>query len=69
MSKPKISVRTRGPRRWTVSVRELPQAEKARHTFRQGGLVCSAIERLGKVFEFTVDGRLGSAAVEMQNQR
>ena len=57
MESPRISVRTDGKRKWTVAVRELPQAEKARKAFRKQGLLCSAIERHGKKYAFAVDGR------------
>ena len=52
MSNPKLSVKTKGPRCWSICVCRRSEAEMSRRTFQQKGLRCGPIQHVKGCFEF-----------------
>jgi hypothetical protein len=65
-----ISVRSRGPQRWTVGLPAHRQAERVRRDFRRRGLTCGNIVKKSSdyVFVVSVPSDSGPDGVEIDRQ-
>ena len=64
MSSPILSVRSEGPRRWRIAVRERREADVTRLAFQHKGLRCGPIREFERHFEFHAEASTRHALSE-----
>lgn len=64
MGSPILSVRSEGPRRWLIAVRERAEAVQTKRAFQQKGLRCSPLRELERHFEFHAEVKMRQASLD-----